>query len=108
MRRVKNTKGKGTRLELRARKELEELGYLVVRAAGSFGPVDLVAMPTRILGVHSPSWTRLIQVKANRNPRSPEMKELRRFRRRLSRVDYSIEIWRFNDGDKDFHVKDVL
>lgn len=107
MRRVKNTKGKGTRLELRARKELEALGYLVVRAAGSLGPVDLVGIPENTGRLRYPRATKLIQVKANRNPRSPEMAELRRLRRKLSRDKFAVEIWRFNDRDKDFHVKDV-
>ena len=49
---------KGARLERLARRELERLGYAVIRSAGSKGAVDLVAFsPRRIL---------LVQVKGGR------------------------------------------
>ena len=46
----------GAYYESRARKMLEELGYVVVRAAGSKGPFDLIAI--------GPTDVRCIQVKA--------------------------------------------
>lgn len=49
----------GRRLEYKARDLLEGFGYLVVRAAGSKGPVDLVA-----LCPHG-SMPMLVQVKKN-------------------------------------------
>ena len=45
----------GRRLEYKAKKELEALGYTVVRSAGSKGPFDLVAIGENDI--------RLIQVK---------------------------------------------
>ncbi len=45
---------KGRSLEWRAKKELQEEGYVVIRSAGSKGPVDLVAF--------NRSCFRLIQV----------------------------------------------
>jgi len=38
-----NTASKGRRAEWRARQLLEQTGYVVLRAAGSKGPVDLAA-----------------------------------------------------------------
>lgn len=49
---------RGYRAELAARKELERQGYVVVRAAGSKGPVDLVAVGA--------DTVRLVQVKRAR------------------------------------------
>jgi Holliday junction resolvase len=46
----------GRRIEWRARKRLEADGYIVVRAAGSKGPADLVAWDSRTI--------RLISVKS--------------------------------------------
>jgi len=45
----------GYRIERRAVKMLEDLGYIVVRSAGSHGPFDLVAI--------SPDDIRLVQIK---------------------------------------------
>lgn len=41
---VKNTSAKGSRFERFIRDYYEERGYFVIRAAGSHGPMDLVAM----------------------------------------------------------------
>jgi Holliday junction resolvase-like predicted endonuclease len=38
-----NTAHKGRRAEHRAQKKLEALGYLTMRAAGSKGPIDIIA-----------------------------------------------------------------
>jgi hypothetical protein len=35
----------GYAFELRVKKHLESLGYLVIRSSGSHGPIDLVAIP---------------------------------------------------------------
>jgi Holliday junction resolvase-like predicted endonuclease len=51
---------KGTRAEYKSRRLLEAAGYVVVRAAASKGPFDLVAVSTvDVL---------LVQVKSNRPP----------------------------------------
>jgi Holliday junction resolvase len=50
-----NSKALGTAAELRAARELEAAGYLVIRSAASKSPVDLVAI--------GPLGVRLIQVK---------------------------------------------
>jgi Holliday junction resolvase len=54
------TQSRGTTRERQARKRLEADGWVVVRAAGSLGPVDLVAMRCG----HTP---RFVQVKSDRD-----------------------------------------
>jgi Holliday junction resolvase len=48
---------KGANFERRVKKELEEMGYFVVRAAGSKGKIDLVAI--------KPNDIKLVQCKTN-------------------------------------------
>ena len=55
----------GSALERQVKKDLEERGYWVVRAAGSKGPADLVALSLRSRGYES---VLLVQVKRTRNP----------------------------------------
>jgi len=75
-----NTKAKGARAERRARAMLEADGWTVIRAGGSFGPFDLVAVSRRGvrllqvkcviagLGVkNAPPWLRLITCHAARS-----------------------------------------
>ncbi len=66
-----NTKAKGSRRERQARKILETAGYHVVKAGGSLGVFDLVAI--------GPHGARLIQVKSNEKPRPAERERLALF-----------------------------
>lgn len=66
-----NTKTKGARRERQARKILETAGYHVVKAGGSLGVFDLVAI--------GPQGARLVQVKSNEKPRPAERERLELF-----------------------------
>jgi Holliday junction resolvase len=63
-------KAKGTRVERLARKLLEEAGFYVIRAGGSLGVFDLVAIPKYFGKV------KCIQVKANKKPDKEEMRRI--------------------------------
>jgi hypothetical protein len=81
-----NAKAKGARRERQARTILETAGYHVVKAGGSLGMFDLVAL--------GPSGARLVQVKSNEKPRPAERERLDLF----PRYPYtSKEIWVFFD-----------
>ena len=81
-----NAKAKGARRERQARKILEAAGYHVVKAGGSLGVFDLVAL--------GPQGARLIQVKSNEKPRPAERERLELF----PRLSYcSKELWIFYD-----------
>jgi Holliday junction resolvase len=82
-----NTKAKGARAERRARAMLEAAGWTVIRAGGSLGPFDLVAVSRRGL--------RLLQVKCNRGLRRKERMALAAFNNfpRGARR----ELWLFHD-----------
>ena len=82
-------KEKGRKRELRARKMLSEVGYMVIRAAGSHGLFDLVA-------ISGTGGIRLIQVKSNRKPPPAEMEALRDFK--VPTCCTSKELWVFYDG----------
>lgn len=89
MGKVKNCKGKGTRLELKTMRYLEPLGYSCSRSAASLGVWDVIAIgETDALGV------KLIQVKANRRPGSVEMETLQTFR---CPSNCSREVWVWKD-----------
>lgn len=62
-RKVQNTSAKGRKREHKSRDWLEEQGYFVLRAAGSKGDWDLVALPYESL-----AKILLVQVKANKVP----------------------------------------
>ncbi len=69
------SRAKGTRLERIAKRRLEEKGYVVIRAAASRGPFDLVALRSRASMQEaaqdeaSKGYPVLcVQVKANRRP----------------------------------------
>lgn len=67
-----NAKAKGSRSECKVRDHYEALGAYVLKAGGSLGLWDLVAL--------HPDWgVVLCQVKTNRNPGSKELNELRAF-----------------------------
>ena len=63
-----NCKAKGSRRERQARKILETAGYHVVKAGGSLGTFDLIAL--------GPRGARLVQVKSNEKPRPAERERL--------------------------------
>lgn len=81
-----NCKAKGNRRERQARTILETAGYFVVKAGGSLGCWDLVAL--------GPAGARLIQVKSNEKPRAAERERLELF----PALPYaSKEVWVFHD-----------
>ena len=85
-----NAKAKGNRRERQARKILETAGYHVVKAGGSLGIFDLVAL--------GPQGARLVQVKSNEKPRPAERERLALF----PRLPYcSKELWVFYDRQKE-------
>ncbi len=79
---------KGRRLEYMARRTLEHHGYLVVRSAGSKGPVDLVAT--------GPKHVLLIQVKADGQVRRADVEKLRAVPAPSRGVHK--EIWEWRNG----------
>ena len=85
-----NSKRKGTRTEHKARRMLETTGYFVLKAAGSLGLFDLVALGA--------TDVRCIQVKCNGYCSAVEREQLA-----LLAVppNVSKEIWRFKDRVKD-------
>ena len=66
-----NAKAKGNRSEYKVRDHYEKQGAYVIRAGGSFGLWDLLA-------IH-PDRSYLIQVKTNRNPSRAELEKLKAF-----------------------------
>lgn len=93
---VVNRKAKGTRNERRAKAKLEAESWLVVRAAGSLGLFDLVAL-------HPDYGVKLIQVKTNRRPRGKELTPLRAF----LCSPWRKEIWVYWDGRRDPDVMSI-
>ncbi len=82
---------RGVIIERRAQAELEALGYLVIRAAGSKGPADLVAI--------GETGTRLIQCKRTvGNPGSGLSAALKELAALRLPVDTSAELWQWCDG----------
>ncbi|MCH6556304.1 MAG: ABC transporter ATP-binding protein [Chloroflexi bacterium] len=78
-----------SRAEAKARKLLEQCGYFVVRAGGSFGVWDLVAL--------GPTGVRLIQVKSNAKPRPAERERMQDF----PQLPYARkELWVFYDRQR--------
>lgn len=59
-----NTKAKGSRRERQAKKELEAQGYMVIKAGGSLGLFDLIAIPPLDTGLEH---IKLIQVKGSKD-----------------------------------------
>jgi len=81
---------KGRRVEHRARKLLEDAGFLVVRSAGSKGPADLVAFDAISF--------RLISVKCGSQYASALEREALYLLPRPANA--SVEIWRFPDRSR--------
>lgn len=67
-----NTKAKGARSERKVKKEQEKEGWYVVKAGGSLGLWDLVAL-------HPNGTVKFLQVKSNRMPSTTERKRLQTF-----------------------------
>ncbi len=79
-----DAKAKGSRRERQAPRILETAGYFVVKAGGSLGCWNLVAL--------GPQGARLVQVKSNKKPRPAERERLQLF----PRLPYtSKEVWVF-------------
>lgn len=85
-----NTAAKGRRAEHRCRDILETAGYSVLRAAGSFGAFDLIALNS--------SEIRLINVKSGTGYASGLEREL--MKEFHAPPNASREIWRFPDRCK--------
>ncbi len=79
---------RGRQREYRVMNMLEDLGYICVRAAGSKGMFDVVAI--------GPKDIRLVQVKLNRNASPKEKAILKDFDAHPGNVVK--EIWLFKDG----------
>ncbi len=87
------SKAKGTRVELKARRLLEDWGMTVIRAAGSHGAVDLVAVD--VLGV------KLVQVKGGVAPRArPREVNALLGLAQVCPKGVSVELWLWRDGEK--------
>ena len=69
---LKNSKQKGNRNEHRSMARDRAAGALVLRAGGSLGLFDYIAL--------FPDYVRLVQVKSNRWPGKTEMEALSTFR----------------------------
>ena len=80
-------KDKGNRRERQAKAVLEADGWLVVKAGGSLGLFDLVAL-------HVDYGVLLVQVKSNRPPARAEMDALRAFQCHAS---WRKELWVYVD-----------
>jgi len=80
---------RGAAAELRAARELEQTGHLVIRSAGSHSPVDLVAV--------GPAGVRLLQVKIDSGMRALRPSELEAVRDELRSIPrphgVSVELW---------------
>jgi Holliday junction resolvase len=84
-----NSKRKGTRTEHKARRILEAAGYTCLKAGGSLGLFDLVAL--------GPTDVKCIQVKANGYCSAVEREQLALL---VVAPNVSKEIWRFKDRVK--------
>ena len=84
---------KGARAERRAKRELEEQGYVVTRAAGSKGGADLVAILVRQVQVkvteNPKAWTAELEELAVRVPGGPGLTR---------------ELWVWGEGSWDKHT----
>lgn len=83
-----NTKSKGARNERKAMKLLEATGWYCVRAAGSFGLFDIVAVHPVI------PYVRCIQVKTNKKPSKGEIELIKEF---TLPQNFTKELWVFVD-----------
>ncbi len=90
------SRAKGTRLERIAKRRLEEKGYVVIRAAASRGPFDLVALRSKTSmpdaqDVSVEGYPVLcVQVKANRKPTKDQVEV-------MSNFSVASEVWVHRD-----------
>jgi len=92
-----NAKAKGTRLEHKTMRRLEDDGYSCTRAAASLGAWDIIAI--------GPTDVRLVQVKANRWPGSVEMETLELF---ACPTNCRKQVWRWDDHARQPKVREIL
>lgn len=85
-----NTKAKGTRAEHKAMRLLEAIGYSCVRAGGSLGMFDVIAL--------GPTDIKCLQVKSGGEYCSKIERELMRECRLPANC--SREVWRFPDRSR--------
>jgi len=90
-----NAKAKGSRNERRARRLLEARGFTVIRAGGSLGLFDLVAI--------SRDGVVLAQIKTNRGPGRAEREGLREFQNLPPSARK--EVWVFHDRRADPRIE---
>ncbi len=83
---LKNAKAKGARNERKAKKFLESHGYHVVKAGGSLGLFDLLAVGEQLMY--------MLQIKSNRNASLAERKRLEAFKAPAYAIK---EIWVYTD-----------
>lgn len=86
---MSHAKRKGWQREDKTRDILTKRDYLVVRAAGSLGPFDMIAISLYDI--------RLIQVKSNRWPGPKERKEMEKYRDKVPENISFLEEWRWDD-----------
>ncbi len=94
---MKGVRAKGTRLEHLVKHRLEEKGYLVVRAAGSHSPFDLVALKSAAADISATQSVSVegyevlcVQVKANRKPTMAQVEA-------MMQVHVPSEVWVHRD-----------
>jgi hypothetical protein len=93
-----DNKAKGNRRERMTRDFLERLGYSVVKAGGSLGLFDLIAVgPLDVL---------LIQVKSNRWPRPAEMRAMAELRAPAFPIVKKV-VYRWDDRKATPYMRDV-
>ncbi len=99
-----NTNAKGAKLERRTRDLVKQKGAaFVIRAAGSFGPVDLIAFrEIETLSDNASPNVSFYQVKANKWPSAVEFSVLATMSEKLNANVYA---FRYNDGIKKPLVK---
>ncbi len=89
------SRAKGTRLERIAKRRLEEKGYVVIRAAASRGPFDLVALRSKTSMPEAAQCSEgypvlCVQVKANRKPTKDQVEV-------MSNFSVASEVWVHRD-----------
>jgi len=89
-------KRKGNRLEHKTIAMLKAAGYFCIRAAGSLGPFDVIAI--------NPLGLRCLQIKANSWPRPEEREILRNIAKELP-SNAAVECWRWDDGARQPLIK---
>ena len=90
--RLKNPKAKGSRLERQSRDIFLRAGFIVVKAGGSLGCADLIALNPEV------GHVTFVQVKANRWPGRAEMARLEELSQRCRKPEsWRVIIHRWDD-----------